>query len=256
MKLMNISLKWLFKVLIITLLVSVNQTSYAEPLNFGIFKIEPWGMLTQEGVTGINWQQTQAILTKTSLTAQPVLSNYPRMIKQLKAGKTQCAIFTVSPGSAKQFNRIVFLYDLTVVAISRKGIEINEIKDLKNRNIIKTIGFANGTDKAFQEIFYDPDITRHVIPSPAQAPLLLARKRIDAFIGIKQTMLYAINKADAADFISYPWYEIKKLSVWLQCSKKAKLTTIELDELKKAAIESRDSGELDRIIKKWIKVDA
>jgi ABC-type amino acid transport substrate-binding protein len=255
MRLINIALyRVFFKALIIILLIPVSQTSYAETLKFGVFKIEPWGILIDGNISGINWQQAQIILSKTSFTAQPILSNYPRMIKQLAAGKTHCSIFTINPDSAENFNMVAFLYDLTVVAISRKGIEINSMNDLKNRKIIKTIGFANGTDKAFQEVFYDPSINSHVIPSPAQGPLLLAKKRIDAFIGIKRTMLYAVDKANAAPFISYPWYEIKKLPVWLQCSKKSNLTKVELEELKKAAIESRDNGELDEIIKKWIKV--
>jgi len=65
-------------------------------------------------------------------------------------------------------------------------------------------------------------------------------------------MSYAVNKANAKSFITYPWYEIKKLAVWLQCSKKSSLTKIEINELRKKAVALRDSGRLDKIINKWI----
>jgi len=240
------------KILVVILFVIISKVTYAQTLKFGVFEIEPWGQLSKGEITGINWEQGQAILNTTNLSAVPAISNYPRMIKQLTEGKTDCAIFTVSPAIADNFHQIAYLYDLTVVAISRKGIDINSTKDLKDENKIKTIGFANGTDIAFQELFYDPEISTHIIPSPAHAPLLLAKKRIDAFIGIKRTMSYAVNKANAKSFIAYPWYEIKRLAVWLQCSKKSSLTKIEINELRKKAVVLRDSGRLDKIINKWI----
>jgi len=239
------------KILVMILFV-MNQTAHGEILKFGIFNIEPWGQLSKDEITGINWEQGQAIFNKAKLAAVPVISNYPRMIKQITEGKTDCSIFTVSPKLIENYHQLVYLYDLTVVAISRKGIEIKSLNDLKDEKKIKTLGFANGTDIAFQELFYDPDINTHIIPSPAHAPLLLAKKRIDAFIGIKRTMSYAVKKAKAADFISYPWYELKTLAVWLQCSKKTNLTKTQFNELIKSAVELRDSGKLDKIITKWI----
>jgi ABC-type amino acid transport substrate-binding protein len=243
--------KWASILLILTLCLNA-QLAFSEQLKLGIFKFSPWGMSKNNKIDGIIWEYYQAILKEADLKAEITLIPYPRMIKQLVEGKLDCAIFTKN---FEPFQNIAYLFDLTAVAISRKGTVINDYDDFKDKSKIKSVGFANGTNRIFPKLFNDPEIPHHILPSLHQAPQMLARKRIDAVIGMKHTMLYEFKQQKLMDIFNTPWYEIKKIPVWLQCSKHIKINPATIARLKSAALKIKAQGLFEQINKKWFFVD-
>ncbi len=72
---------------------STISLAYAEKINVGIFAFEPWGFKENKEIVGIMWDQSKAILKKAGLEGVPDYAPYPIMIKKLKEGKTDLAIF-------------------------------------------------------------------------------------------------------------------------------------------------------------------
>ncbi|MEM5530080.1 transporter substrate-binding domain-containing protein [Gammaproteobacteria bacterium AS21] len=240
--------KWLSILLALTIFSSP-QLVFAEKLKLGIFKFSPWGMSENNEIRGIIWEYYQAILKEADLEADITLVPYPRMIKKLVDGTLDCAIFTKN---FEPFQNIVYLYDLTAVAMSRKGTVISSYDDFSDKNKIKSVGFANGTDRIFPRLFNDTEIAHHIFPSLLQAPQMLARKRVDVVIGMKYTMLYEFKRQQLLDIVQIPWYEIRKVPVWFQCSNHIKISPATIERFKVAALKIKADGVFEEIAKKWL----
>jgi len=244
----NPTKKLFITILFMATICSMAQPLRAQQLRLGIFKFAPWGVSEGNKISGIIWEYYQAMLKDANLDANITLLPYPRMIKQLIDGKLDCAIFTKN---LEPFQDIAYLYDLTTVAISRKGTHITKYDDFKN----KSVGFANGTNRIYPKLFNDPEIPHHILPSLHQAPQMLARKRVDIVIGMKYTMLYEFRQQELMNITNIPWYEIKKVPVWLQCGNQIEVNSATITRLKAAALKLKANGLFEEIIKKWLSSD-
>jgi len=240
--------KWL-GILLALAILSCPQLVFAEKLKLGIFKFAPWGMSENNEIHGIIWDYYQVILKEADLEAQITLIPYPRMIKQLKDGTLDCAIFTKN---LEPFQNIAYLFDLTAVAVSRKGTVITNYDDFRDKSKINSVGFANGTDRIFPRLFNDAQIPHHILPSLHQAPQILARKRADVVIGMKHTMLYEFKRQQLLNIIQTPMYEIRKIPVWLQCSNQITISPAIIERFKAAALKIKARGLFEKISAHWL----
>ncbi|NRA19740.1 MAG: transporter substrate-binding domain-containing protein [Oceanospirillaceae bacterium] len=237
--------------LLLLLLISPAISLQAKEIKIGIFDFAPWGMQVADRVTGIVWQQALAIFKQTEFTPVAHFSSYSRMFKQLEAGQIDCSLMIKSMQNSDSLNVISYLYDLKASVISRKGIKINNFADFYNPQL-KVIGFARGTNFLFPKLFNDPKVKLHIVPSQHQGPLMIARGRIDAFVGMTETLLYELRQENLLDQMNFPGYPVSQFPVWLQCSKRSLLSAMDLAAIKQAADKVRAKDTFTTIIEQWI----
>jgi polar amino acid transport system substrate-binding protein len=231
-----------------------HATSLPPHIVFGIIGFAPWGIQKDNLTTGIFWDQSLKILKETGFTGEPSYATYPRMIKQLREGSIDCAIFTKNSSESEYFHFVSYMFDLNVTVISRTGISINKYEDFLSNKKIKIVGFPNGGSNYFPKLYNNPNVKKHIVPTQKQGPAMIKRGRIDAFIGIEKTLIYEVNKQGLIDNINFTEFNVNTLPVWLQCSKKSYITQKDLDSLKIAVENLKSRNAFQQIIKHWLPI--
>jgi polar amino acid transport system substrate-binding protein len=229
-------------------------STFAPHILFGIIGFEPWGIKKDNKITGIFWDQSQAIINEIGYTGEPSYAPYSRIIKQLREGSIDCAIFTKNDSESKYYHFVSYLFDLDATVISRKGISIDSYDDFLNNEKIKTVGFPNGGETFFPTLYNNPTVKKQIVPTQKQGPAMIKRGRIDAFVGIKSTLIYEVDKQGLKEDINFTGYTVKTLPVWLQCSKKSLLTQEELMTLAKAVEKLKSNNSFLKIVSHWLSI--
>lgn len=239
--------------LILVLSTTVTQASPVDsPLTVGIIGISKWGAANDNPITGIMREQSHVIFRMANINATHSYALYPRLLRQLERGFIDCAILTKNPGKSQNYLMISHLYDVDIIALSRKGTAINRYVDFQDPNIIKRVGFPNGGRYLFPKLYSDTSVKKQIIPSQQQGPLMLVKGRIDTFIGMKYSLLYGINRDKLLGKTNYPGYPIQRLEVWLQCSKKSAMALRYQARLKTAVNTVKSLKVFQTIINKWM----
>ena len=232
--------------------VASNTLPVERTLTIGIIGISKWGEANNNPITGIMREQSHAIFRMANIQTRHSYALYPRLVRQLKQGFIDCAILTKPPGEIQHNLMISHLYDVEIIALGRKGTVINHYDDFRNPEIITRVGFPNGGKYLFTKLFSDTKVKKQIVPSQQQGPLMLAKGRIDAFIGMKYSLLYGINRDKLLGKTNYPGYPIQRLEVWLQCSKKSALAIHFQARLKSAVKSVKSLRAFQTINDKWM----
>jgi len=252
-------MKAVFTIVIIVFCIVANtQTTLADsvyskkPMKVGIIGVAKWGKINDNPITGIMREQSNAIFRMANIYAIHSYARYPRLVKQLERGSIDCAILTKPAKTQEKHLMISHLYDVEIIALGRKGSAINTYQDFHNKKQIKTVGFPNGGKYLFPELYLDLKVKKQIIPSQQQGPLMLAKGRIDSFVGMKYSLLYGIHRDKLLNKTNYPGYRVQQLEVWLQCSKKSKLAAKNIERLKLAVQRVESMRAFSTIIDKWM----
>lgn len=231
---------------------ALSSLAKSAPLKVGIIGDAKWGLNNENPVTGIMREQSNTILKMANLNATHSYAPYPRLLKQLKYGEIDCAILAIDSRNTSANILISYLYDIKAVVITRKDLKYRSYGDFYNKRKIKVVGFPNGGSYLYPKLFNDPRVEKRIIPSHKQAPLMLARKRIDAFIGMQYAIRYEVHRNKLNSVLSVPGRVVDSLPIWLQCSKKSMVSKALQQRLKKAVITVKSLNSLQNIIDKWM----
>ena len=233
--------------------IIANSANADHALKIGVIGTSTWGGAKNNPITGIILEQSKGILRMANINATYSYGLYPRILKQMERGFIDCAILPKAPADQKIHLMISHLYDVDIIALSRKGTVIKEYHDFLHSVMTNNrVGFPNGGQYLFPKLFKDPRVKKQIIPSQQQGPLMLVRGRIDTFIGMKYSLLYGINRDKLLGKTNYPGYPIQRLEVWLQCSNKSQLAIDYQERLQGAVRTVKSLKAFQTITDKWM----
>lgn len=235
----------------VALAMTVTASS-AQTLTFGVFSAPPWGQHTATGVTGITVDHIEAILERAGYDLAISFTPYPRMMKELHKGEIDCVIATKNPRSEGKVNYLSALYTLDVSVVSHKDQAYISDEALFTKASPAVVGFANGTGHFYSPLYHSEQLDVQLLAGHSQAPGMLAKRRIDAFVGIERLLLFELRKAGVVGEMYFPGYRVNKLDMWLQCSRHAAHIAEYGPKLRKAAQTLKEEKRFSEILNTWI----
>lgn len=214
----------------------------------GIFEFEPWGMERDGDAAGIVWDQARELFAGSGVKLEPVVLPYPRMQEFLREGKLDVGLFIRYEQNGDYLDFVSPLHELKVVVISPRGSAFAKYADFAG----KSVGFPLGGSGFFSKLYADAQIRRVELETQRQGVQMIAAGRLDGFVGIDKTIAYEMNKAGLGEKVTFPGFEAATLEVWLQISKKSKLSAAQRAALEARCAELRKQGAFDRIVDAWI----
>ncbi len=150
--------------------------------------VAPWQMENRQEKAGIHVELLRAIETTSRLhfAITPVV--YARMAHELKAGATDFAIGVDSPQMNEAGQKIGMVLKTQTIILSSKRLAITDLADLHG----KVLGIVRGAWYS-DRISADAQINKHVVATIDQGVRMVAAGRIDALIGTKLAIAYAIS---------------------------------------------------------------
>lgn len=228
------------------------STAQAESVTFGVFLAPPWGMEHEGEVRGITVDHIKVITSAAGLDVKLSVAPYLRMIKQLEYGEIDCIIADTHPDSSEAVAYLSSLYSLNVSVVSRKDKKFKTDQQLMSTPAKSVVGFANGTGHYHSVLFNSKQVDLQLVRGHAQAPLMLSRKRVDAFVGIERLLLYELRQSNALNQMYFPGYKVNQLQMWLQCSKNSRNFTQYAPKLIAAAELLKKNKVITDIVDQWI----
>lgn len=243
---------YLNKLFNLLFLLTFSPLLSADSISFGVFHAPPWGMEKNGSVQGITIDHIRAITDSAGLEAEFSVVPYPRMIKQLEQGNIDCAIATRHTSSSKNVIYLASLYELDVSVISRKEDKYTSDQHLSSAKKNPVVGFANGTEHFHPKLFNSNKTSLQLVKGHAQAPIMLTRKRVDAFVGVERLLLHELRQSNLLDDVYFPGYRVNKLQMWLQCSEHSESAQKLSARLLSAIKTLKDNGTIIDIVDQWI----
>lgn len=178
-------------------------------------------------------------------TAHPV--PLKRLIRDMQQGLSDCGLAANSEFAQDNFEIIEnFNHNLKIGIMPRAGIDLNSYDDLRTISIGVPVGFSIGEP-------FDKDNRLLKVPTLDynQGVLMLSYKRIDAIVGVLESIEYSAYKIQSDRQLTFGKPLIAgSAQIALICNNKA-LDSILVAKLKAAAIRLKESGEIDQIIKNF-----
>jgi ABC-type amino acid transport substrate-binding protein len=244
------------KVLIL-LIGAFSVTSFSlhgrESLTFGVFQFEPWGFNNQGSVIGVVPDQMRVLSAYSDVKFEMVYMPYKRLIADMVSGKVDCSIYARYDTNQEHIRFINKMYDLNVVVVFRKGFGVKSIQSLEKSVIIKSIGWFAGAENFLPKKLIDQSIYRVATKSQKQGLELLAKGRIDAFIGVESTLNYLQRAYFSQLNLDPNKVNLAKLPIWLQCSKHSNITEKTFDKLQAGVKTINRYNAMQITLDKWFK---
>ena len=220
------------------------------PLRFATVDFAPYALVngTPEK-PGLIVEINAAIAARAKVKISDTILPIARVMKNLRHGLSDCAVFLLSPWSKERFiavGEVIGRFDSIVV--SRKGISINHVDDLQGRLLALPIGSYVG----FQ-IGDDPKIRHHRTNGCAQSAKLLQAGRVDAIAGTALSICHYLsdlkmNRADIGDVLLFD-----RKPIWLHCREQSVSKAV-IERFRQATNSLRTEGVFDRMFERYIPV--
>jgi len=203
------------------------QATESNVLNFRTIDVSPYGIRSDKHC-GVYFDLANKLTVLGGITATNVITPYPRIIHELKTGKSDLSILFRYQELEGFVEFIAPLPPLEIVLMGLKGATLNSLKDLEN----KRLGYLRGA-KLSEKIDANPNILKYDINNFDQGVNMMKLGRLDAIIGPKVALYSSGIKYDLGieDF-STP-YVISVRTPWLQLSRKTQRTVAIQNFIKK-----------------------
>ena len=189
-----------------------------EKLVAGLFNIVPYAYEENNKVVGITTEIIESIKEDSSLEIKMILMPYRRMLKELKSGKIDFAIFFLSDYSNTFSYNLISLYDLDTVVIGKKTLTIHSFDDLYHIRLATPLGVNYNKGLANNK-----KLNIHYVRDYKNAILMLKKGNIDAIIAPSKILEYQLGLMGMnINELGEP-YILTTNTAWIQFSHKSTL---------------------------------
>ena len=165
-------------------------------------------------------EQVMAIAKEAGFKVRFKLLPYPRLMAEMASGKTDFSIFVPNARLAPMVRKVCAVTKIKLVLISKKDNPIASYEDLYNKEKFRNVGVFRG-QKFFPKLLDDQKIRKEVIQNATAGIQMLALGRVDATLGIENTLFYANRQKNLNANIGFPGFLVKTMRGFLQLSKKS-----------------------------------
>ena len=213
------------------------------PLRAVALQVAPFGMLDAQGRPGGIFVDVFRLLEKEAgLQVEISVAPYARAMAMLRSGEADLLLATSSVPIAQLAEPMGMLWQVDVMAIGRAGLALDSERDLRGLRV----GIVRGADYGVP--FLDGDnFTRHDTRDQLQAIRLLVEKRIDASVGTRLAIQYAIHVQGLRREQLGSMVRIQTREVHLHLSKRRADPELE-SRLRRAVEALRSSGRIDALV--------
>lgn len=160
------------------------------PLRVTVVNLMPWASFNQQGQPIGALVELCAELSKASgLPLQPVMVPYGRAPHMLNSGGAELMLaIDISPGNGAA---IAYVGTVDIVIFGRGDFRFRRLSELHD----KTVGMLRNTGYS-RELDADPRIRQHAFDSYEQGARMLQAGRLDAVMGVSQSIEFALQKPE------------------------------------------------------------
>jgi len=222
----------------------------AEPakktLNFGIMALAPYGFQGDgEKWRGNFYEVAKAIVKEGGFEGTVRVLPVPRISHEAIKGRTiDCTITAQVPFMEKNYKRIAHLGEsLTFGVLTLPGLELKSYDDLKEVSVVVPIGAKMGSP-------FDQDKSLNKVPAKdyVTAMLMLERGRVDAAVGVIDSLKFSANSAGIKRTHYSPPLVFKTLPLNVYCAPFSHGVTYAL-EIQKAVERLAEKDTISKIFK-------
>lgn len=239
-----------FKRTIFVILISLFSTTI---LAGDVFKVAvmnsfPFGYKDSQGsLTGTHWNYWQEVSKASGIDMEMTLTPKKRIIKNAKEGKIDGFIMFHSKSRDSFIKAVSIIRPIKVVALGRKGLNINSYDDLYQH---AAIGVFRGT-KVTKKFDADSRLKKTEKNSYDTMIKMLGAKRLDSIIGNSIILSSLVNKFDLKNSVQFPPLVLSEKAQWLQIPMKSKYIS-EVKNFNKIIKKLKSNGTLDNILTKHV----
>lgn len=233
-------------IILMTLLLTSQLCFSKDKLIAGLFNIIPYAYEENQQIIGITPEIIEGIQKESGVEIQMLFLPYKRMLKYLKSGKIDFAIFFLSYYSASFSDNLIPLYNLETIAIGKKGLTISNYHDLYKLRLATARGVNYNTvidrDKELLQIHYVKDYENAI--------RMLNKGHVDAIIAPKRILSFQLKKFGMKISDLGEPYLIITNTAWIQFSNKSSKKSYK-KVLAKSAQNLLDKGVILEIMNKY-----
>ncbi|WP_342113171.1 substrate-binding periplasmic protein [Pseudoduganella sp. OTU4001] len=160
------------------------------PLRAAVMQIEPYGVIDSQGrVSGAFTEVFEMLGRNLGRPTEVVVAPYARTLALLRSGRVDMLLAMPSPAISEVAVPAGAVWSLETIAIGRAGTDLHRISDLHGL----TVARIRGTDYG-PELMDDKAIRHYEVTDHVQGFQMLMEKRIDAIVGGRPGVLYAMRK--------------------------------------------------------------
>lgn len=223
------------------------RASRQRPLRAVALAIVPYGMVDANGrKSGLFVEAFELISRVSGRHIDVAVAPYARAIAMLRSGEVDLMIATSNSNIAEAAEPMGMLWATEVVAVSRTGVKLEGLQDLRGRRV----GVLRGSDygAAFLD---DAEYHRHEITDQVQGVRMLLEGRLDATVGTRLGVFHAMRLLGAPRARLGPSLAVQEREVHLHLGRHSEDEAL-ATELRHAVQELRSSGKAEALQAKYL----
>lgn len=224
------------------------MVSAADPVRFDVMKLEPYGITpnAQDG-PGIFADILATVGKRSGLDVKVGVFTVNRLLKQLQRKQSDCSIFLKIPALDDMLIPVGAIgWEVETVIYAKPPHRINSYEDLYGLNVAVPRGALFG-----HKFDHDKSIARYHTDTYRRGISLLDSNRVEAVIGTRPSLDYIFSKKGITANKVSPPYILDKKDVYVYC-RQGVFNQAQLGRIKNVLRTLKESGEIDRIIKRYI----
>jgi ABC-type amino acid transport substrate-binding protein len=151
--------------------------------------VAPYGVRTAEGgASGLFVELTEALAARSGIAIDNVVVPYPRAMAMMKSGEADMLMSIANSRLVSIARPVALVFDGEVVAVGRAGSRYASLADLRGKVVAHIRGVEYNA--AFEA---DRQIRKHETTSIEQSLKMLLEGRVDAAVGSRESLLYALR---------------------------------------------------------------
>lgn len=216
------------------------------PLRAAVMQIEPYGLIDAQGRAAGAYTAVFEMLGKAlGRPTEVVVAPYVRTLALLRSGRVDMLIAMPSPAISEVAVPAGEVWSLEAIAIGRAGTNLHRIRDLHGL----TVARIRGTDYG-PEFMDDKAIRHYEITDHVQGFQMLLEKRVDALVGGRPGIFYAMRKLGIRRNQLGTSFPLSAREVHLHLSKRLADEQLAA-ELRRGMAALRADGRIDAVIAKY-----
>ncbi|NGZ87363.1 substrate-binding periplasmic protein [Duganella aceris] len=151
--------------------------------------VAPYGIRTPEGgASGLLVELTEALAARSGIPIDNVVVPYPRAMAMMQSGEADLLMSIANSRLVSIARPVALVFEGDVVAVGRAGSHFASLADLRGKVVAHIRGVEYNA--AFEA---DQQIRKHETTSIEQSLKMLLERRVDAAIGSRESLLYALR---------------------------------------------------------------
>lgn len=231
---------------LLALLPSARVAAEPRLLRAAVIQVEPYGVIDAQGRHSGAYADVFEMLGKEiGRDIDVLVAPYARSLVLLQTGKVDMMIAMPSSAIAEVALPAGGVWELEAIAIGRADTQLHQLSDLRGRTVARIRGTNYGPDFMDDKSIHHYEMTSHV-----QGLKMLFEKRIDAVVGGRPGIFYAMRKLGIRREQLGSSFAVQVREVQLHLSKRLADPQVAA-ELRRGMAALRASGRIDAVIVKY-----